>query len=139
MEILQATQALRRHLTERFDEEPQIVMTAERYGFIAGIVREVQTSSTQQRVDVSRNIDLVLTHRLFGFPIFIFFIWAMFQLTFTLGEYPVQAIEAGVERLSGAAGAILPDGLLRDLGLSADEASSLDARYAQAVRAVARG
>lgn len=115
MEILQAAQSLRRHLTDRFDEEPQIVMTAERYGFIAGIVREVQTSSTQQRVDVSRNIDLVLTHRLFGFPIFIFFIWAMFQLTFTLGEYPVQAIEAGVERLSGAAGAILPDGLLRDL------------------------
>ncbi len=115
MEILQAAQTLRRHLTDRFDEEPQIVMTAERYGFIAGIVREVQTSSTQQRVDVSRNIDLVLTHRLFGFPIFIFFIWAMFQLTFTLGEYPVQAIEAGVEWLSGAAGRILPDGLFRDL------------------------
>ena len=114
-EILQAAHSLRRHLTERFDEEPQIVTTAERYGFIAGIVREVQTSSTQQRVDVSRNIDLVLTHRLFGFPIFIFFIWAMFQLTFTLGEYPVQAIEAGVEWLSGTAGGLLPDGLLHDL------------------------
>jgi ferrous iron transport protein B len=115
MEILQAAQALRRHLAERFDEEPQIVMTAERYGFIAGIVREVQSSSTQQRVDVSRTIDLVLTHRLFGFPIFIFFIWAMFQLTFTLGEYPVQAIEAGVEGISATAGAMLPEGLLRDL------------------------
>ncbi|MFO7707256.1 MAG: ferrous iron transport protein B [Desulfobacterales bacterium] len=114
-EILQAAQTLRRHLTERFDEEPQIVMTAERYGFIAGIVREVQTSSTQQRVDVSRNIDLVLTHRLFGFPIFILFIWAMFQLTFSLGEYPVQAIEAGVGWLSGAAGGLLPEGLVRDL------------------------
>ena len=114
-EILQAAQALRRHLVERFDEEPQIVMTDERYGFIAGIVREVQTSSTQQRVDVSRSIDLVLTHRIFGFPIFIFFIWAMFQLTFTLGEYPVQAIEAGVEWLSETMGGLLPEGLLRDL------------------------
>jgi ferrous iron transport protein B len=114
-EILQAAQALRRHLAERFDEEPQIVMTDERYGFIAGIVREVQTSSTQQRVDVSRSIDLVLTHRIFGFPIFIFFIWAMFQLTFTLGEYPVQAIEAGVEWLSETMGTLLPEGPLRDL------------------------
>jgi ferrous iron transport protein B len=113
--ILQAGQALRQHLAARYDEDPQIVMTDERYGFIAGIVREVQTAGTRQRVDLSRTIDLVLTHRFFGFPIFIFFIWAMFQLTFTLGEYPVQWIEAGVQRLSGAAGALLPAGVLRGL------------------------
>jgi ferrous iron transport protein B len=114
-QILQAAQALRNHLTDRFDEDPQIVMTDERYGFIAGIVREVQTSTTQQRVDISRSIDLVLTHRLAGFPIFIFFIWAMFQLTFTLGEYPVKWIEAGVDGMTGAAGALLPDGVLKSL------------------------
>jgi ferrous iron transport protein B len=113
--ILQASQALRKHLTERFDEDPQIVMTDERYGFIAGIVREVQTSTTQQRVDISRNIDLILTHRLLGFPIFIFFIWAMFQLTFTLGEYPVKWIEAAVDLASGAAGSVLPEGIFKSL------------------------
>jgi len=114
-QILQAAQALRKHLTDRFDEDPQIVMTDERYGFIAGIVREVQTSTTQQRVDISRSIDLVLTHRLAGFPIFIFFIWAMFQLTFTLGEYPVKWIQAGVELASGAAAFLMPDGILKSL------------------------
>ena len=114
-QILQAAQALRKHLTDRFDEDPQIVMTDERYGFIAGIVREVQTSTTQQRVDVSRSIDLVLTHRLAGFPIFIFFIWAMFQLTFTLGEYPVKWIEAGVDLTAGAGASLMPEGLLRSL------------------------
>ncbi|MGE5257580.1 MAG: ferrous iron transport protein B [Hyphomicrobiales bacterium] len=113
--ILQAGQALRKHLSDRFDEDPQIVMTDERYGFIAGIVREVQTSTTQQRVDISRSIDLVLTHRLFGFPIFIFFIWAMFQLTFTLGEYPVKWIEAAVDLAAGAAGSLLPEGIFRSL------------------------
>ncbi|HSM88479.1 MAG TPA: ferrous iron transport protein B [Desulfobacterales bacterium] len=114
-QILQAAQALRKHLTDRFDEDPQIVMTDERYGFIAGIVREVQTSTTQQRVDVSRSIDLVLTHRLAGFPIFIFFIWAMFQLTFTLGEYPVKWIEAGVDLTAGAAASLMPEGILKSL------------------------
>jgi ferrous iron transport protein B len=114
-DILQAAQALHTHLTQRFDEDPQIVMTDERYGFIAGIIREVQSATLQQRVDISRNIDLVLTHRLFGFPIFVFFIWAMFQLTFTLGEYPVQWLGAGVDGLSGAVGAALPEGLLRSL------------------------
>jgi ferrous iron transport protein B len=114
-QVLQAAQTQRKHLSERFDEDPQIVMTDERYGFIAGIVREVQTSTTQQRIDISRNIDLVLTHRLFGFPIFIFFIWAMFQLTFTLGEYPVAWIEAGVELVAAAAGSFLPEGVFKDL------------------------
>jgi ferrous iron transport protein B len=113
--ILEAAQTERRHLAERYDEEPQIVMTDERYGFIAGIVREVQSSGTHQRVDLSRTIDLVLTHRFFGFPIFVFFIWAMFQLTFTLGEYPVQWIESGVRLLTEAVGGFLPQGELRGL------------------------
>jgi ferrous iron transport protein B len=115
--ILEASRELRQHLAARYDEDPQIVMTDERYGFIAGIVREVQTSGTRLRVDLSRSIDLVLTHRLFGFPIFVFFIWAMFQLTFTLGEYPVQGIEAGVQLISEAIGGFLPPGALRGLVL----------------------
>jgi ferrous iron transport protein B len=115
-QILQAAANLNRQLAAHFDDEPQMVMTDERYGFIAGLVREVQSTTTRQRVDISRNIDLVLTHRLFGFPIFIFFIWAMFQLTFTLGEHPVKWIEAGVELAAGAVGALLPGkGALRSL------------------------
>jgi ferrous iron transport protein B len=53
----------------------------------------------------------------FGFPIFVFFIWAMFQLAFTLGEYPVQWIEAGVQLISEAIGGVLPQGTLRGLVL----------------------
>jgi ferrous iron transport protein B len=113
--ILKETESLRRRLTDRFDEDPQIVMTDERYGFIAGIVREVQTSTARQRADISRSIDLVLTHRLLGFPIFIFFIWAMFQLTFTLGDYPVQWIEALVAWISGTAAALMPEGIAKSL------------------------
>jgi ferrous iron transport protein B len=114
-EILQVAESLRKHLLNRFDEDPQIVTTDERYGFIAGIIKEVQTASTLQRIDISRNIDLVLTNRFIGFPIFIFFIWAMFQLTFTLGDYPVQWIEAGVSWLSETLDGILPGGLFKDL------------------------
>jgi ferrous iron transport protein B len=115
LEILQTTQALRKHLEQRFDDDPQIVMTDERYGFIAGIIKEIQTTSTRQRVDVSRNIDLVLTNRFIGFPIFLFFIWAMFQLTFTLGTYPMDWIETGVGWLSVTLDGLLPDNLLKAL------------------------
>ena len=115
LEILQTNQALRKHLEQRFDDDPQVVMTDERYGFIAGIIKEIQTASTKQRVDVSRNIDLVLTNRFIGFPIFLFFIWAMFQLTFTLGSYPMDWIEAGVGWLSATLDGLLPDNLLKAL------------------------
>ena len=115
LEILQTTQALRKHLEQRFDDDPQIVMTDERYGFIAGIIKEIQTTSTKQRVDVSRNIDLVLTNRFIGFPIFLFFIWAMFQLTFTLGTYPMDWIDAGVGWLSATLDGLLPDNLFKAL------------------------
>ncbi len=113
-EILNKTEDLRRRLMSRFDDEPEIIMTDERYGFIAGIIKEVMSTSTFQRIDMSRNIDLVLTNRFLGFPIFIFFIWAMFQITFSLGAYPMEWIDAGVVGLSTLLDTLLPSGMLED-------------------------
>lgn len=104
----------RRFLMDRFDDDPEIVMTDERYGFIAGIIMEVLTTSTKQRVDISRNIDLVLTNRFVGFPIFIFFIWAMFQLTFSLGAYPMDWIDSGIKLFSGSLSRVLPENIFKD-------------------------
>ena len=114
-EILDKVQALRKNLLIHYDEDAEIVMTDDRYGFIAGIIKEVQTTTARERIDFSRNIDLVLTNRFIGFPIFIFFIWAMFQLTFTLGKYPMDWIEIGVNLISSFAGNIVPESLLKDL------------------------
>ncbi len=114
-EILKEAQVHRSHITNFFDEDPEIIFTDERYGFIAGIVKEVMTISRRQRVDISRNIDLVLTNRFLGFPIFFFFIWAMFQLTFTLGAYPMEWIDSGVSWFSNFAGGVLPDGIFKEL------------------------
>ncbi|WP_028313349.1 ferrous iron transport protein B [Desulfatibacillum aliphaticivorans] len=113
--ILEETARQRERISNLFDDEPEILMTEQRYGFIAGIVREVVKRSSIKRVDVSRNIDLLLTNRVLGFPIFFFFIWAMFQLTFTLGAYPQAWIEHGVELLSLGMTNILPSGMIQDL------------------------
>jgi len=117
-EISEKTDELRRYLFDRLADDPEIIMTDERYGFIAGIIKEVQTTSTQQRVDTSRNIDLVLTNRFMGFPIFILFIWAMFQLTFTLGDHPMQWIEFGVGLVSNGLETVIPDSLFKDMLLN---------------------
>ena len=107
----------RSRLENIFHDDPEIVLTDDRYGFIAGIVKEVVTLSPRKRADMSRNIDLVLTNRFLGFPIFIFFIWAMFQLTFSLGAHPMEWIETGVGFLSARLDLVLPPSLLKDLFL----------------------
>jgi ferrous iron transport protein B len=113
--VFEAVQSQREILMGLFDEDPEILTTDERYGFIAGIVKEVHTTAVQQRVDISRNIDLVLTNRFVGFPIFILFIWIMFQSTFTLGDYPMQWIEAVIGGFSGIVDSILPESLIKEL------------------------
>ena len=114
-DLLNMAQTLRSRLTDRFNDDPETVMTDERYGFIAGIIKEVLTTSAKNRVDISRNIDLVLTNRYFGFPIFILFIWAMFQLTFSAGAYPMEWIGWAVNLIGAAVENILPDSILKEL------------------------
>jgi ferrous iron transport protein B len=113
--IIQEVQLHRELLADRFNDDPEIVMTDERYGFIAGIIKEVLTTITKQRIDISRNIDLVLTNRFIGFPIFIFFIWAMFQLTFSLGAYPMEWLDTSVSWFSISLDGLLPNSLFKDL------------------------
>jgi ferrous iron transport protein B len=115
--IIETAARLRGVLMQRFNDDPEIVMTDERYGFIAGIIKEVLTESPRRRADVSRNIDLVLTNKFLGFPIFIFFIWAMFQATFILGAYPMEWIETGIRHLYVFLDQLLPGGLAKSLVL----------------------
>jgi len=113
-ELMATASELRNRLAQKFGEEPEIVMADERQGFIAGLVKEVVKASSIKRVDVSRNIDLVLTNRFLGFPIFIFFIWAMFQITFGLGEYPMQWLSAGFDSLSEHLSMLIGPGMFAD-------------------------
>lgn len=114
-EIIEQVEKHRDCIHALYNDDPEIIMTDERYGFIQGIIKEVVTLSSRQRVDISRNIDLVLTNRFCGFPIFIFFIWAMFQLTFSAGAYPMEWIDMGVNLFSAQMSALLPDGVIKDL------------------------
>ncbi len=116
--IFEAADACRKRILEMFDDDFEIVLTDDRYGVIAGIIKETVTNLARKRIDMSRNIDLVLTDRFFGIPVFIFFIWAMFQLTFSLGAYPMAWIEAGVSGLSGFLDQAMAPSLVKDLLLN---------------------
>ncbi len=98
--LVQAAEECRQRIFDLFQDDFEIVLTEDRYGVIAGILRETVTNTAKKRIDMSRNIDLVLTDRFLGIPVFIFFIWVMFQTTFALGAYPMAWIESGVTVLT---------------------------------------
>ncbi|HQL82677.1 MAG TPA: ferrous iron transport protein B, partial [Spirochaetota bacterium] len=107
--------SLVRELEIVMKEDCQTLLSDARYGFIAGALRETLRPAWQPAFTMSDRIDRFLTHQVFGFPIFLFFMWATFQLTFTLGQYPMDWIESGVVWLSGFVSSVMPAGLLREL------------------------
>jgi ferrous iron transport protein B len=113
--ILAQAETGRARLAQLYQDDTEMVLTDQRYGFIGGALKEVLRVSAETKFDLSRQVDLLLTNRLLGFPIFIFFIWAMFQLTFTVGAYPMAWLDAGVGWLGGVVARVLPAGIFRDL------------------------
>lgn len=98
--LIEVAEECRKRIFDLYQDDFEMVITEDRYGVIAGILRETVTNTAKKRIDMSRNIDRVLTDRFFGIPVFIFFIWVMFQTTFTLGAYPMAWIESGVTGLT---------------------------------------
>jgi ferrous iron transport protein B len=102
-------------LQQILGDDPETLIADRRYGFIHGALTETLRHTRKDRRYISDRVDTVLTNRLLGFPIFIFFIWAMFQLTFNLGSYPMAWIDAGVGLLAQFVGGLMGEGLLKGL------------------------
>ena len=100
-----------------YKEDIETLFADSRYGFISGALKETLVKSEKNLTDSSptSKIDAILTHKWLGFPIFLLFLWIMFQSTFNLGKYPVGWIESGVSALSGWVHGGLSPGILRDL------------------------
>lgn len=88
---------------EKRGGRPVDVQLAEaRYGFALGVAREAnQGKAHHVRRDRTMRIDSLLLHRIWGLPIFVVLMWALFNLVFALGEPPMQWIEHGLGWLAG--------------------------------------
>jgi ferrous iron transport protein B len=96
------------------------VLVAEHtFGFVDGLLRE--TRLTPPRLDariVSDRIDNVIAHPVLGLPIFGVVMYALFWLTFSVGEYPMGWIETAVASLGSHLASLWPAGsesMLRSL------------------------
>ena len=114
-EILQTAENGIKKLETNLKDDSETLITDARYGFIRGALKETYKRNKVNGKSRTQKIDKILTHKFWGIPIFIFFMWLMFQLTFSLGEYPMTWIENGVSLLAKSVNNFMPDGMLKDL------------------------
>lgn len=102
-------------IEKNYGERPETVIADEKYGFIQGALEETYKPGTEDKNLHTSRIDKILTNQYLGLPIFFLMMWAMFQATFMLGQYPMDWIESGVEWLGSWVGSVMPDGSLKSL------------------------
>ncbi len=103
-------------LAQQHDESAEMLLNAGRYGFVNGLVREtVELGLATDRIDMTRAIDNILLHRVIGLPLFLLFMWVMFESTFTIGQYPMNWIDTGVGYISAVLNGLLSDSIFKRL------------------------
>ena len=88
-----------------------------KYAFIQGALAETyeKYQAERPRRTFTDKIDAIVTNQWAAFPIFILLLWFIFWATFTIGQYPMDWIDAAVAWLGDIVGGLLPEGWLRDL------------------------
>ena len=115
------TEKLTAHLTTTLKTYPEAVIADYRYGFIASLLKQGVLTSIDERkarIAYSDKMDLVLTNRFLGFPILAAVLFAMYWITFTLGDYPAGWLGSGFEFLGEKADLLLDEGLFKSLIMS---------------------
>lgn len=111
--------ALRDKETQRIyrvmNEDSEQAITDAKYGFITGALKETFTDNQLEKEQTTRVIDSIVTHRIWGYPIFFLFLYIMFEGTFVLGDYPMQGIEWLVEQSGNLIRENMSEGPLKDM------------------------
>ena len=97
------------------NEDSEQAITDAKYGFITGALKETYTEKNQNTEMFTRIVDSIVTHKIWGFPIFFVFLYLMFECTFVFGEYPKGWKEWLVEQIASLAETFMPAGPLKDL------------------------
>ncbi|WP_243359630.1 ferrous iron transport protein B [Fundidesulfovibrio terrae] len=110
-------QSVADHLRATLGTYPEAVVADYRYGFIASLLKNgvVTRDHLGDRIAVSDKVDQVLTHKLLGPVIMLGVLYLVYQVTFTLGKFPMEWLQDLFTWSGKAVEATLPDGLLRSL------------------------
>ena len=113
--ILEIRDKEAQNIGKAMNEDSEQAITDAKYGFISGALKETFRENEVEREQTTRVIDSIVTHRIWGYPIFFLFLYIMFEGTFVLGEYPMMGIEWMVEQIGNLVSTTMPEGPLKDL------------------------
>ena len=114
-EIFRVRDKAEKRIKETLNEDSESALTDAKYGFIEGALRETFVDNHMKKEEITKVIDSVVTHRIWGFPFFFFLLYIIFEGTYVLGDYPMQGIEYLVEQLGVFVHANMADGPLKDM------------------------
>lgn len=90
-----------KHLKNIFGDNSDLIIADRRYGYISGILRECgYFEKVVDRQTLSDRIDLIITSRVAGIPIFLLLMFITFQITFKGGYYIQNLIDRAIILLS---------------------------------------
>ncbi len=95
--------------TEQAEEANQ------RFKKIKSIIREVEAQAQNKTDNFSRKIDKILTHRIWGYAIFLMVLLIVFQFIFSFASIPMDFIDGAFVNLSNLMSNSLPKGMFIDL------------------------
>ena len=101
----------RKHLSVELKRAPEEIIHEARHGYVSGALAAALKHSGDDSDHTRRQrIDAVLTNRKIGFPILVAVLFAVFECTFTLGAYPQEWIQMGIDALCEWLSGVLPEG-----------------------------
>lgn len=126
-DIIKARDIAVARIKEETEDDSETAIMDAKYGFIRGALQEsgYKMGTKNDTYRVTHQLDNIITHKWLGFPLFIFLLFLMFEVTFTLGQYPMDWINMGVEWLGdfisqnmdeGPLKAMLVDGVIGGVG-----------------------
>ena len=101
---------------ERHEEKNQLKNTVDRFKRIKEILAKTyHADGPAKTAESTRKIDKIFTHSVWGFVIFLFILFLIFQAIFSWSTYPMDWIENGFLVFGNWLGGALPEGILNDL------------------------
>ncbi len=84
------------------------IKASEHASIARGIYMEVVKGAKEPKsLTLTQKIDSILLHKYFGIPIFLFFMWSLFQLTFKFGALPTEYISNAIQIFGDFVGTVL--------------------------------
>ena len=110
IEVHDMLEKMYKKLEAEFDEESTTDILSNERAALAHNLQMEALKIPEIEESLSEKIDNILIHPILGLPIFLFFMWGLFQLTFELGNIPMNWIDWFFSSSANYIAEILPKG-----------------------------